>query len=124
MKLLTVTLVASLFLFGPGPVREPLKVAFENSASYRWLNKKVLKSRPLDDMESLAGWEAYTDGSEAIVDARVATKVNKATNVAEISLSTERVHHGSRSLLMRTPTRLEVPAPKNGRGWGRSGVRR
>jgi len=44
--------------------------------------------------------------------------------VATISLDTQTIHSGRQSLLMRTPVKLEGPGPKNGRGWGRSGIRR
>jgi hypothetical protein len=104
--------------------REPLKVNFENSAEYRWLNKKVLDTRMLDDMENLSTWEGFTIGADEIVDARKAFKRKDATNIAAISLTKEKVHSGNQSLLMRTPTRLEGPGPKNGRGWGRSGIKR
>lgn len=35
--------------------REPMKARFANSASYRWLNKEVLDTYILDDMESMDG---------------------------------------------------------------------
>ena len=44
-----------------GGDRAPVKAKFEDSASYRWLNKKVLESRMLDDCESLAGWVPFDD---------------------------------------------------------------
>jgi hypothetical protein len=126
MKILAFIFIISicLFGFGSGTFRVPLKANFKNSSLYRWLNKKVMESRLLDDMESLANWSAFTTGSEATADARIISKSKDTANVAEISLTTERKHRGNQSLLMRTPTRLEVPAPKNGRAWGRSGVRR
>jgi Glycosyl hydrolase family 9/Cellulase N-terminal ig-like domain len=116
--------VFCLFGLRSGSPREPMQAHFEHSASYRWLNKKVLTSRMLDDMEGLAHWNSFTTGSGAIVDARATSTVKETGNVAAISLSTEQTHSGSYSLLMRTPTKLEGPGPLNGRGWGRSGVRR
>ncbi len=113
------------FLSGFAQTREPLKANFENSAAYRWLNKKVLNSRTLDDMENISTWQSFTIGGEEIVDARKVFKRTEADkNIAAISLTTEMVHSGKQSLLLRTPTRLEGLPPKNGRGWGRSGVRR
>lgn len=95
------------------------------SAAYRWLNKPVLASRLLDDMEDLGHWSSYTTSGGAIVDARKVMKtVDSNVSVATIALTTERVYHGERSLLMRTPTRLPGVAPATGRGWGRSGIRR
>src|ERR1700704_138479 len=73
---------------------QPLKVSFENSAANRWLSKKVLDSRMLDDMETLDNWLVYTVGGEEIVDARKVFKVQEAANVAAISLSKEMVHSG------------------------------
>jgi len=96
-----------------------------DSAAYRWLNKPVLVSRPLDDMEDLAHWSSFTTSGVAIVDARVVSKTSDSNGtVAGIRLSTEQVHHGAHSLLMRTPTRLAGLPPANGRHWGRSGIRR
>ncbi len=95
------------------------------SAAYRWLNKAVLESRPLDDMEDLTTWSSFTTSGGAIVDARKVMKiVDSNATVALIALTTEKVHHGRQSLLMRTPTRLPGLAPATGRGWGRSGIRR
>lgn len=104
--------------------QEPLKVDFKNSASYRWLNKKVLESHPLDGMEILDHWQAFSIGADPIWDARVVAKPKNAENVSELTLSTQEVHDGNHSLLLRTPVRLPGPAPKNGRAWGRSGLRR
>lgn len=105
--------------------RIPLAADFKHSAAYRWLHKPVLGSRMLDDMEDLDHWHSFTTAGGAVVDARVVTKiVDSSGSVAVISLNKDVVHNGSRSLLMRTPTRLEGPAPATGRGWGRSGIRR
>lgn len=103
---------------------QPLGINFEHSAAYRWLNKKILDSKMLDDMETLNNWQGYTVGGEEIVDARKVFTVQEANNVAAISLSTEKVHSGKQSILMRTPVRLPGLPPANGRGWGRSGLRR
>jgi len=105
--------------------RKPMEANFKNSAEYRWLNKKVLNKRTLDNMESLDNWRTFTTSGVEIVDARkVITTKDSSSSVATIELSKEFVHEGSQSLLMTTPVRLDGPAPKNGRGWGRSGVRR
>ena len=105
--------------------REPMVADEKASAAYRWLNKEVLESRPLDDMEDLDHWSSFTTSGGAIVDARKAMKtVDSNGTVAAIGLTTEKVHHGNRSLSMRTPTRLPGLAPATGRGWGRAGIRR
>ena len=124
IKIPVLSLIAGVFLFDGGPVREPMKMPFEHSASYRWLQKPVLESRMLDDMEDLTTWKSFTQGADAIVDARATSRAAAAGNVADISLSTELVHDGTRSLRLLTPVKLDGPAPANGRGWGRSGIRR
>ncbi|MDB5024541.1 MAG: hypothetical protein JWP78_2296 [Mucilaginibacter sp.] len=106
-------------------VRQPMEASFEDSAMYRWLNKKVYDKRMLDAMENLDNWKTFTTSGVQIVDARkVMTTVDSSSSVATIELSNEFVHQGEHSLVMTTPTRLAGPAPKNGRGWGRSGIRR
>ena len=92
---------------------------------YRWLNKKVLESRLLDDMESLSKWTAFTIGPPELVDARHAPQAPRSERVvAEMTLTRERSRDGGQSLRLRTPTRLSVPGPVNGRNWGNSGVTR
>ena len=113
-------------VFGlPALCQEPLMEVSKDSAADRWLNKKVISSRVLDDMESPAHWTAFTTGAPEVVDARAAQKTTNASpSVAEITFSRERSRDGRQSLRLRMPTRLEVPGPKNGRGWGSAGVRR
>src|SRR6266850_6183418 len=99
--------------------------ASKDSAANRWLNKKVIASRVLDDMESPVHWTAFSTGAPEVVDARAAQKITEpGHSVAEISFSRERSRNGRQSLRLRMPTRLDVPGPKNGRGWGSGGVRR
>ncbi|MDR3713161.1 MAG: glycoside hydrolase family 9 protein [Puia sp.] len=128
MKLSIPSLVSVICLygfgFGTGPIREPMQADFKNSASYRWLAKTVLDSHRLDDMESLSNWSGFTTGGPTVVDARVVSKTKDTTDVTGLSLTAERTHSGSQSLLMSIPTRLPGPGPKNGRGWGRAGIRR
>ena len=108
-----------------GAGREPMPVDFPNSAAYRWLNKPVLERRVLDDMETLAHWEAFTKGDPGLVDARVVGKVSEASRmVTEMTLTREGSRDGGQALRMRLPTRLEGPGPKSGRAWGSAGVRR
>ena len=105
--------------------RIPLTPDPHNSAAERWLNKKVLQSRLLDDMESLAKWTAFTNAAPLVVDARFASQVVEQTKVvAEMSLTSERSRDGGHSLRLRNPARLPKPGPKNGRGWGESGILR
>jgi hypothetical protein len=98
---------------------------FQESASYRWLQKKVLASRVLDDMRSLDHWTAFTNNPPALVDSRVDIQASRSKTVtAEMSLTKERSRDGGESLRLRTPTKLNVPGPTNGRGWGETGVTR
>jgi hypothetical protein len=124
MKYLYLT-VALVFLTSPHFVRKPMEANFKDGAEFRWLNKKVFSKRTLDDMERLDNWRSFTTSGTAIVDARKVIKTtDSSSSVASIELSRQNVHEGAHSLLMTTPARLAGPAPKNGRGWGRSGMRR
>jgi Glycosyl hydrolase family 9/Cellulase N-terminal ig-like domain len=106
-----------------GAQRSPMADDYQHSAAYRWLNKTVLESRPLDNMESLDTWTPFTYGAQAVVDARVSRQAAVAPKVvAEISLTSERSRDGGHSLRFRTPTKLDGLGPVNGRGWGDSGV--
>ena len=105
--------------------RVPLTADSAASAEFRWLQKRVLGSRMLDNMESPDAWTSFTTSGGAIVDARkVMRTVDSSASVAVIGLSDQKVHGGRSALLMRTPTRLPGVAPATGRGWGRSGLRR
>ncbi len=106
-----------------GAQRAPMVADYQHSAAYRWLNKTVLESRVLDNMESLDKWTAFTRGAPAVVDARVSIQAAAAPKVvAEMTLTSERSHDGGHSLRFRTPTRLDGPGPVNGRGWGTAGI--
>ena len=54
-QILLLTLGACLY----GADRVPMEVNYQDSASYRWLNKKVLDRRLLDDMHSLDKWTGH-----------------------------------------------------------------
>jgi hypothetical protein len=124
MKYLSL-IAAAAFLSGFYFIRKPMGANFKDSAAYRWLSKKVFNKRTLDNMENLDNWRSFTTSGTSVVDARKVIKIiDSSSSVATIELSKQYVHEGSRSMLMTTPTRLAGPAPKNGRGWGRSGVRR
>lgn len=105
--------------------QQPERGSFADSAANRWLNKQVLASRVLDDMESQANWAVFTTGAPEVVDARAVQKVaDRNQAAAEMTFSRERSHEGRQSLRMRLPARLDGPGPGNGRGWGSAGVRR
>jgi len=125
MKSLLLVLILTIFLCSTGDDRQPMKADFEHSASYRWLNKKILESRLVDDMESLDHWTAFTSGAQQVVDARVDAQAAEASlQVTEMDLTREKSRDSSRSLRISIPTKLNVPGPGSGRGWGTAGVRR
>ena len=100
-----------------------MRVNVKNSALYRWLNKEVLESRILDDMENTGQWVPFTTGAISLVDSRITTKIAESKNmVAEMRLSNEKPHSGSNSLLVKFPAKLDGPGPKSGRGWGNAGI--
>jgi hypothetical protein len=112
-------------LFTLSSDQEPMKANFSNSASFRWLNKEVLEGYILDDMESIDNWITFTNGAQQVVDAREDSKVSVVSQkITNMTLSGERFYSGNRSLRMTIPTKLDIPGPKSGRGWGTAGVRR
>jgi hypothetical protein len=118
-------LLLIFLVFAMSQDREPMKADFSNSASYRWLNKEVLDRYILDDMESMDSWVAFAKGAQQVVNARVVSRVAEASQqITRMTLSGERYHSGRHSLRMSIPTKLDIPGPKSGRGWGTAGVRR
>jgi hypothetical protein len=121
----SILLFAFFLLFTFSSDRVPMKAKFSNSASYRWLNKEVLKHRVLDEMENLDNWVSFTQGAQQVVDARVDVRVTEANKkVTGMTITNEKAYSGNHSLRMVVPTKLDVPGPKSGRGWGTAGVRR
>lgn len=121
----SILLFAFFLFFTLQSDRVPMKAIFSNSASYRWLNKEVLERRLLDDMEDLNNWVSFSHGAQQVVDARVDSKITETShNIASMTISKERAYSGHHSLQMRVPTKLDVPGPGSGRGWGTAGVRR
>jgi hypothetical protein len=104
--------------------QEPMKVNVQNSALHRWLNKEVLERRILDDMENTCQWVPFTSGAISLVDSRIVANTSDSKKMVTITnLSGEKYHTGSKSLLVKFPSKIEVPGPKSGRGWGNAGVR-
>ena len=104
--------------------QEPLTADFQNSAWTRWLGKEVLQSRSLDDMEGTNRWISFTGGAIALADSRIDRKeeVGKMDYV-QTEISAAQKHQGNNSLKMVFPSKLEIPAPKSGRGWCPVGIR-
>jgi len=121
---MTVRIIILLLVLGlTTKAQEPMKIAVQNSASFRWLNKAVKESRLLDNMETTGHWEPFTVGAIAVVDARATAKISESKRmVTRMSYSRDQSHSGERSLLMKLPTKMEGPGPQSGRGWGRAGL--
>ena len=103
--------------------QEPMQADFKNSAQYRWLNKEVLDYRILDDMENDIKWTPFTGGAIALVDSRSDIKAAESKkNYVEVFSAENKSHSGKKSLLIKFPSKIEVPGPKSGRGWGNAGI--
>lgn len=72
----------------------PMQPKFEDGAEFRWLNKKVLDSRLLDNMEDLSSWAFTGAGEMALTDTRAkdgrhSLRMRSTTNVAQVDGSGE-----------------------------------
>ena len=88
---------------------KPMPMDTANSLQYKWDNKEILDSKLIDGMESLENWELSFGNRE---------------NVANFSLSTEKVFEGKTSIKFVSPTKLPIQLPSGGRYWGRENLRR
>lgn len=121
IRMLVVMLAISLITKG----QEPVKINFQSSASFRWLNKEILENKILDDMESPGNWTPFTTGAISVVDARItADKSESKKMVTEMGYTAEKSHSGNQSLRIKFPSKLDLPGPKSGRGWGTAGITR
>ncbi len=82
----------------------PIPVDESRSALTRWLNKKVIESRLLDDMETANNWVHY--------------------GVGEMRFTRERFFDGKQAVRLVCPTKPEKPNTKSGRPFGECVVRR
>lgn len=80
--LILLALALTLRLDAQQPDGTPLAARYEDGAAYRWLNKPVLDSRVLDDMETLQSWAFKGDG--------------------DMTLATSPMKSGSHSLRLRS----------------------
>jgi len=74
-----------------------MPIDYTKTTTYRWLQKPVLESRLLDDMENPSTW--------------------KFEGTGEMSFTTERAKDGKQSLRLSAPTKGTQPSPQ-GRPWG------
>jgi len=82
----------------------PMPVYESDTANYRWLNKAVLESRLLDDMEQTNHWSHHGQG--------------------EMSFTGERAKDGKQCVRLRSPTKTGQPSKVVGRPFGEAVVRR
>jgi hypothetical protein len=96
------TIVAATFAAaqaaGEALPKMPMAEQYENSIRHRWLNKPVLESKLLDDMENPETWQHRGFGQMTFVD--------------------ERVVEGKKSLKLTSPTKGDKPGGNDGRPWG------
>ncbi len=76
------------------PPEMPMQARHEDGAEFRWLNKKVLESRPLDSMEDLSAWSFAGAGEMTLTnvhakDGKHSLRVRSTTNVAQVEGSGE-----------------------------------
>ncbi|MGA7255890.1 MAG: glycoside hydrolase family 9 protein [Terracidiphilus sp.] len=67
----------------------PMQPADRDGAQYRWLNKPVLSSRLLDEMEDLSGWSFKGEGemslsSEHVKEGRHSLKIQSTLNMGRV----------------------------------------
>ncbi len=72
----------------------PMRTRFEDGAEFRWLNKKVLDSRLLDNMEDMSSWTFTGAGEMALTDIRAkdgqhSLRIRSTTNIAQVDGSGE-----------------------------------
>ncbi|MCY2953611.1 MAG: glycoside hydrolase family 9 protein [Planctomycetota bacterium] len=78
----------------------PIPIDQSRNANTRWLNKTVLNSRLLDNMENLSTWTHQGPG--------------------QMALTTDRFRDGQKSLRLSSPTTIDNPNTKSGRPSGES----
>jgi len=90
----------------------PMPIEFENTINHRWLDKAVLKSRLLDDMEQSANWSAR----------RMADWSHQG--FGEMTFTKERAKDGQGSVRLTSPTKAEKSGPTLGRPFGEAVIKR
>jgi hypothetical protein len=76
-------------------------------------------------MENLEHWVPFSTGAISLVDSRTSIKTAESeTTVTELKLTDKESHGSGKSILVKFPSKLNSPGPKNGRGWGNAGIRR
>ena len=86
------------------PPAMPMPIDLQRSANLRWLNKAVLDSRLLDNMEDLSAWTHQGPG--------------------QMTLTTERAHDVAHALRLTSRTITENPSTRSGRPFGEAVLHR
>ncbi|MCX6626381.1 MAG: glycoside hydrolase family 9 protein [Candidatus Solibacter sp.] len=94
-KMCLSALAVALLLANGTPPDLPIPNDYANSIKTRWLNKKVLESRLLDDAENLATWKL----------------VNTGQALGEMALTRERAVSGASAVRLTSPTTGDKPIP-------------
>jgi hypothetical protein len=105
----TIVVLACMWLVKAGTVHAalpsmPMPVNEEDSANYRRMQKSVLATRLLDDMEQTGAWSHHGHG--------------------EMILTDERAFQGKRAVRLRSPTKTDHPNKVTGRPFGEAVARR
>lgn len=71
------------------PPKMPMQARYEDGAEFRWLNKKVLNSRPLDSMEDVSPWSFKGVGDMVLSNAQVkegqhSLRISSTFNTAQV----------------------------------------
>ena len=72
----------------------PMRANYEDGAEFRWLNKQVLDSRLLDNMEDLSNWSFTGAGEMTLTEAHAkdgqhSLRIRSTSNVAEVGAGGE-----------------------------------
>lgn len=104
--LLLIMLVSAVTALGDDTTavpQMPMEINYENTTTHRWLNKPVLESRLLDDMEDVNNWSHHGSG--------------------EMTFTRQRSRDGEQSIRLVSSTRSGKPH-HTGRIFGAASVRR
>jgi len=93
-------LAAGMYLLraGEGPVllaqQLPMQPKYQDGAQFRWLNKKILGSKSLDDMEDISSWSFAGSGKMSLSDEHVkegkhSLRISSLTEAAKVGNSGE-----------------------------------
>ena len=89
-------------------VHRPMPIEERDTAEYRLAAKKVLRSRLIDDMESLDTWRPVTYAVSAAVSTNYDPDAQDGVRqLSRLSITDAQHHSGSHSLKFSCPTNLQ-----------------